>query len=226
MKKRIFIVLFLAFLVAFVNSHATDASFYYGTWLHARATKNAFFSMEMFHLFEDGSGYYSMRTVEDGAIESDPLDLIIEWETADAGIIIQFPSGFRKLYELQQGGILVENDSTVTRHFYKVFPLEKEEKTDAPKIIPGNLQDGYLLYPGQYIIGEDIPAGNYRFEYYEAPCDIFVHKDPESSAWSGYAAVSKNSPVFAKLNLPEGGRVDIGAFPVIIMKYKPLEIGE
>ena len=222
--KRLFCFAILFALFFCSASADTDISYYYGTWFHAMELNDNYFSYTLFHLFQDGTCYYTSRIIEDGKIDDD-FGQLFSWESVDDGIRIHFANGFRQ-FTLTEDGRLTDGQEFAPYVFKKIFPAEYVRRSDAPRIIPGNLQGGLLLDPGQYIIGTDLPAGDYRFEYYEAPVDIFVHKDPESAMWSAFASVTKNSTVFAKLNLPEGARLDIGAFPVIIMYAKPLNIGE
>ncbi len=223
MKKLITIFL-TALLCCTAASAENNAEYYYGTWFSAMELDGDYYAMKMFHLFEDGKCYYSSR-INDGDVDPDPLDMMTTWQPVENGVRIQFSAGYRE-YLLTEDGRLSDGEKSLPTRYKKIFPVPYKAPADAPKVVPGNLEGGFLLDPGQYIIGEDLPAGNYRFEYYNAPVDIFVRKDPEATMWSAFAAVSENSPVYAKLNLPEGGRLDVVAFPVIIMYAKPLAISQ
>lgn len=223
MKK--IISLFITIILCVSNAYAeSNYDYYTGTWLFSMELNDNYYSVELFHFFKDGTGYYFNRIIENNQLDENPIDLLITWKESENGIQVKFPLYIHNYY-LMNDGRLSDGAKALPQYFVKVYPVD-QKSADAPKIVPGNLQDGYLLYPGQYIIGEDIPAGDYRFEYYDAPTDIFVRKDPESALWNSFASVTNNSPVYAKLNLPDGGRIDIGAFPVIIMKSKPLNIGD
>jgi hypothetical protein len=206
---------------------------YIGSWANVSEAENSETILTVFRLFPDYSAAYLSQQFPKGKTTSG----IFTWEEIN-------DSSFRILNSKKKpiGEYYLVNKSRAEDKQRNVFVKISFESTsnDAPSVtavptpeatkeandVPGNLQDGLLLYPGQYIIGTDIPAGDYRFEYYKAPVDIFIHKDPNSAAWSGFASVTKNSQIFAKINLPEGGRLDVGAFPVIIMYAKPLDLGE
>ncbi len=230
MKRLVCAVVY--FLMLFLSVAAMADQTYLGSWANMHETENAGTVLTTFRLFPDHSAVYISQEFPDGEIVSGSFS----WEEIDSSafrIIGNKNEPLGEFYLLNKNRIEDKQKNVFVRISFEAVPEPAPVVTSTPsptaaaeKVVPGNLQDGFLLYPGQYIIGKDLPAGDYRFEYYEAPVDIFVHKDPDSSMWSGFASVTKNSPIFAKINLPEGGRLNVGAFPVIIMYAKPLNIGE
>ena len=230
MKRLVFAV--ASFLMLFLSLAAMADQPYLGSWANIHETDNAGTVLTAFRLSSDHSVVFISREFPDGETVSGSFN----WEeTGESAfrIIGNNNEPLGEYYLLNRNRIEDKQRNIFVKISFEATPDPTPAVTSTPSptvtadgAIPGNLQDGFLLYPGQYIIGKDLPAGDYRFEYYEAPVDIFIRKDPDSTMWSGFASVTKNSPIFAKINLPDGGRLDIGAFPVIIMYAKPLNIGE
>lgn len=223
MKK---VITFVMLFVMIICSSALADPDFIGAWATVRDLDNSVTEIVILRVFPNNKVYYSRQQFTENSIGEEEKHLYT-WEAEndqifqlinDAGDVIDRCGliGDRRL--LGRADMFARFD-----YYARETTVPDPDPTPAPL---DNLETGFLLDPGQYIVGVDLPAGDYRFEYYENTCDIFVHKNPDSSLWSAYASVSRKSPVYAKLNLPEGARLDINAYPVIIMYARPLNLGE
>lgn len=224
MKKIItFIFIFVMITLSASADYGPD---FVGAWSTLRDLDDKLSEIVTLRVFPDQKAFYSRSKFSEGEIFEEEKGIYTWEQTGDLSFKLFRDSG----EVIDEYGLLSEKRLLSTKSmFARVDFYARDTVTPEPAPTPvplNNLETGYLLDPGQYIVGEDLPAGNYRFEYYENPCDIFVHKNPDSALWSAYASVSKKSPVYAKLNLPKGARLDINAYPVIIMYAKSLNLGE
>lgn len=223
MKKVITLILIF---VMILSCTALAEPVFTGAWATVRDLDNSVTEIIIMRVFPDNTVYYSRQQFTERSVGEEEK-AIYSWELEEDNCFLLISDTGETIgrYSLINEKRLMSTDCMFARFdFYA-----RETQTPEPEPTPApldNLATGFLLDPGQYIVGVDLPAGDYRFEYYENPCDIFVHKNADSALWSAYASVSKKSPVYAKLNLPEGARLDIGAFPVVIMYAKPLNLGE
>lgn len=217
--KKIIILFLLIFMIPF-GVFAENTEYYIGTWEHiVGPLSDGTMFITIFNVFENHKAFYYSAEIDQNHIESSNSSMI-SWSLKDDRFILEFETGFGIYLKAKDEKTMISAGSF--GDLYHRIHGKSVNVPETQKEVSGNLEEGFLLDPGHYIIGEDIPAGNYKFEYYKAPTDIFFRDNPDDSMWSAYASVAKDHPVFAKLTLTEGGRLDIGAYPVIIMYAKPV----
>ena len=211
-------------IIVFASFSAVAEPAFIGAWAALREPADSASEISILRVFSDHKAYYSRQQFTEGSI-GEEIKGVYTWEQEEdfAFKLINEVGEEIGLYCLINDKRLMTKDDMFVRIDFYVRESQMPEPTAVPL---NNLETGFLLDPGQYTVGEDIPEGNYRFEYYQYPSDIFVHKDPNSALWSAYASLTDDSPIYAKLNLPEGSRLDVVGYPVIIMRAKPLNLGE
>ena len=216
-------VAILSFLVLFICVTAAaenvDESFYVGVWVYneRHATDNGE-TITVLHLTEDHKTYFLIQSFYDDGSPDSGRTAVKSWSAS--GNKIHVIIGENTYLDLQVKDQDTLQDAGIRKQdLYRRVSSNEYSNT-------GSIKSGLILDPGHYSIGIDIPAGDYRFEYYKKPADVFVYKDANSYMWSDYFSLEKESPVFAKINLSEGSRLDVVAYPVIIMHAKPLNLGE
>ena len=77
--------------------------------------------------------------------------------------------------------------------------------------INARMGDGFQLYPGQYIVGEDIPAGKYRVETVKSYGIVTVYKADGRLLLSEFlnATDPDDNAVIGKVALEDGMTVEI-----------------
>lgn len=214
-----FVLVTVATLAGTAVAENVDESFYVGVWVYnERHATNDGETTTVLHLTEDHKTYFLIQSFKDDGSPDSGRTAVKSWSAS--GNKIHVIIGENTYLDLQ-----VKDQDTLQDAGIRKQDLYHRVSGEAFSNAR-NLESGMILDPGHYSIGIDIPAGDYRFEYYQKPADVFVYNDANSFMWSDYFSLIKESPVFAKINLPEGARLDIVSYPVIIMRAKPLNLGE
>lgn len=204
------------------ESKSADDSKFIGLWVDTDYSSTSDYQyITAISVRKNGKAFFVSDRFYDFSSEPIPDNRVYIWK-ADGNKLSLISSDTGKvfwelyLFETDQRYLSFNEDGrNVNFEHVPHIPVNVENTTDEATA-------GTILYPGQYIIGTDIPAGDYRFEFYQYPSSIYLRKDPDSTLWSSYAEVTSKSPVYAKLSLHEGNRLDIVAFPLIIMEAKPV----
>lgn len=228
MRKRIIFITLLIVITGLLTSVSAqesvsaDNSVFLGLWVDTDYSLSSDYQyITAIAVRENGKAFFVSDRFYDFPYDLLPDNRIYLWEAEGNKLsLISSDTGkvFWELYlfETDQRYLSFNKDGrNVNFEHVPHIPVNVENTTDEATA-------GTILYPGQYIIGTDIPAGDYRFEFYQYPSSIFLRQDPDSTLWSSYAEVTSKSPVYAKLSLHEGNRLDIVAFPLFIMEAKPV----
>ena len=221
MKKLLCLLLAALILVpAGVLAEAKDPAFYAGAWV-STSDSEILRSVQVLFLHEDGSAYFLRLNVKKGEIEP-PTCQLRNWIVSDDGIVLAAADGSPIHYTLygdnalgQYHGVLF---SGYTR-FRNVDP--KEDEQAAPAAV-----ESFEVPAGEYIIGEDIPAGAYRIDYISWPGTVIVwpseaEKKAEYYSFTFNHAIKDSNPTIGKLKLEEGNVISVSTL-LMFSEYKGL----
>lgn len=119
MKKIILVVSMLVMFSSFsALAGSLDESPLYGTYMKATEYSDGQYSLTLFHLFSDHTGYYMSEWIQDGEMEGAHEEMISWMFTKEAKVQIALENG---IIELSMGnyGQLKEDDGFI---FTKVYP--------------------------------------------------------------------------------------------------------
>lgn len=181
--KRLF-VLILAIALVFSSSafsEAKDPSFFYGTWLSISTQPAGRYMIVAIHLSEGGAAYFTRQIFKDGE-QYENVQEIRSWvPTADGVSITAGDGGITDLTLFDDG--MLGNQKGRLRYGYTRF--EKQAENDVEHRIAGMDNDsllelftlaqnelfsrhaglaGVLITPGEYSVGDDLPAAKYRID--------------------------------------------------------------
>ena len=85
--------------------------------------------------------------------------------------------------------------------------------------------EGFTLYPGIYIVGEDIPAGKYRVEVVKKYGVLSVFNQENHYVFSEFLSLQdeEDTAVVGKLVLENGMRVEIDSTTFIFKPYMGIQ---
>ena len=111
--------------------------------------------------------------------------------------------------------------------------LEMQAQINSEILTRFNKIEGVLIEPGLYIVGEDIPEGNYYFEGVEGRFTTSIYTYPSLEKVGsfdriqevhgiGYSDYGESSPITGKFILKNGNAVQFVQGPAIIHVYQGL----
>ena len=117
-KIAVFAIIVALLLASVARAGGLDESPLYGTYMKATEYSDNEYSLTLFHLFSDHTGYYLSEWVADGKMEGAHEEMIVWMFTKEAKVQIALESG---TIELSMGnyGQLKDGDGFV---FTKVYP--------------------------------------------------------------------------------------------------------
>ncbi len=214
MKK---ILLFCLILITlFSVAIAEHYKGYCGTWFFERELKGPYYHFELFHFFEDGSGYYVSGIIDKGDID-DCLEVPIIWEQNDSGVRVLINKGYQN-YTLLDDGTLSDGGSFAPSVFCKL--------NSQPPYTAGS---GFTVPSGVYIAGEDFPAGTYRIEMEDESNTgvIVLYENMEDTkrafSYLHEYSMTKKTPVVGKMVIEPGNVLDVRNTIIILLPYEGLK---
>lgn len=116
MKKTLLILSIVFVFCCVASAETVDESFYIGTWVHFDFLRTGGFYVEMFHLAEDHSAYYLLRSVSPD-LKSDGRENIKTWSaigndlhvvTGNTSLDLFVTSDYRLAQKITGGYIIYE----------------------------------------------------------------------------------------------------------------------
>lgn len=208
MKKLFCVLLVFAFCFVPFQAFAHDESYFYGTWAEFHDTSDGGASLNIFKLTPDHNVFFLTQSfnsdeprfgrayVGSWSVSNDTITIKIGDNTSIKGYILGNGFFAEKVY----GGYIL---------YGKLPEYSENDATFGPVSLDMLSSGGVVVPAGRYTVGEDMPAGNYRFEMENAQAYIYIYKNSDSS----YAMQSFNidgaMPVYAKQPLAEGNILEI-----------------
>ena len=222
MKKLLCLFLALFFLPVYSFADSDDEGLFVGTWIHTEYLNDGTLQFIIIDLHDDHScvSIFGKGTGDDEKVPG--RSFIGTWSfKSDTAHVI---SGHNTSKDL----ILTDNGFVAEKMLgggYIVYsPIKKYDKNDATNgpVPLSMLETGVQIPTGTYIIGQDIPAGVYRFDmnkaassvkYYDSQTDVF----PDSSF-----SLNTRSTTYSRLSLADGGKLIIENASIILSYAKSL----
>ena len=221
MKKLFCVLLILALCYVPFQGLAHDESYFYGTWAEFHDTKDGGASLDIFKLTPDHKVFfltqsfnsdeprYGRSYVGSWSVSSDTITIKIGENLTIKGYILGNGFFAEKVY----GGYIL---------YGKLPEYAENDATYGPVSLDMLSSVGVVVPAGRYTVGEDIPAGNYRFEMENAQAYIYIYKSADSSYYSQSFNIDGATPIFAKQTLAEGNILEIKGRAVRISYAKSL----
>jgi hypothetical protein len=223
----------IVFLLAFfaLPAGSEDADIMTGIWIYQEPLNNDGVAIQLMDILPDQTVYYLTQWFFPDGTHNSGRQYVGKWtkykknqaqlKTGDNTLLnaVFYEDGHLEAKKSGNGGSKMV--------FYKFIAKSNEpEKSEnnnglmhtTEEPTRENIKTGVRLEPGEYYIGEDLPAGNYRFEFAGSTSYVYFRKNPDSSIWSERFDLDKDHQVYAKMKLTEGGRLDVSVNPVIIME--------
>lgn len=169
MKRLLSFLLILIFLP--IVSFADDESLYVGIWCHTHYQNDGTLIFRLLELRDDHTSVIVFGKADGDDSKVPGRSFIGTWKTTSKGIHVI--TGYNTTKDLQyENGCLFEYSALSKDYYYRVSP-ESKNTTDSRSIpeqtqpfndplFDQKLSEGILLPAGNYIVGVDLPAGDYR----------------------------------------------------------------
>lgn len=214
MKK--ILLLCLIMITLFSVAVADPFQGYCGTWFFERELKGPYYHFELFHFFDDGSGYYVSGIIDEGEID-DCLEAPISWEQSDSGIRVLINKGYLN-YILLDDGSLSDGGSFAPSVFSKL--------NGEPPYTAGS---GLTVPSGVYVAGEDFPAGTYRIELENEKNTgvVVLYENMEDTkrafSYLHEYSMTKSNSVVGKMVIEPGNVLDVRNTVIVLLPYEGLK---
>jgi hypothetical protein len=222
MKKLLCLLLAALILVpAGVLAEAKDPSFYAGAWVDT-CDSDILRSVQVLFLHEDGSAYFLRLNVKKGEIEP-PTCQLRNWIVSDDGIVLAAADGSPIHYTLYGDNALGQYHGLIFSGYTRF--RNADPKKDEQAALTEDFEP--LEVPiGEYIVGEDLPAGTYRIDYVNWPGIVMVwpseaEKKDEYYSFTFNQTINKNNKTIGKLKLEAGNVISVSS-AVLFSVYKGL----
>ena len=220
--KKLFVYLIIVFcLLCFSSAYAHDESYFYGTWVQFSDTDSGGASLCTFRLTPDHKAFYTAQNfranelgigrsfVGSWSVHNDTITIITGNNTKIEGYILE--NGF--LAEKVFGGYTL---------YGKAPEYSENDATYGPASLDMLNTTGVVVPAGRYTIGEDIPAGNYRFEMENAQAYVYIYKNEEATSALYTFGLNGAMPLYGRQPLEEGNILVIQGRAVRISYAKSL----
>lgn len=219
-KKVLFMLVFVLFSVP-LYAFAHDESYFYGTWAEFHDTSSGGASLTIFKLTPDHKVFFLTQSfntdearsgrsyVGTWSVYKDTISIKIGENTKIEGYILGNGFFAEKVY----GGYIL---------YGKLPEYSENDATYGPVSLDMLSSVGVVVPAGRYTVGEDIPAGNYRFEMENAQSYIYVYKNADASYYTYSFSIDGATPIYAKQPLAEGNILEIKGRAVRIFYARSL----
>jgi hypothetical protein len=235
MKKIMIAFAMIPLIFAFCHAESVNTAPYLGTWIEKKEGRAPDFTIEILHIAADHQAYFIHQAFNRGAATYS-VKKAGTWQESAEGIDVIFDENqFNNLslvYEVP-GLITVINKGTGAKKYFSADASDMlskmaEEKlknvpAPSPTLAPENpLPDGMRVPMGEYLIGEFIPAGNYRVTL--TGNDLAVIWVYKKGAYSGqyYSLVYSKGETVANVRLADGDTFKVEHATVILSEMKGL----
>lgn len=201
MKRAVLFAVMILFVFSFA-AQCEEEALYCGGWYMLIDSDDAI-GIKVIYLKEDHSAYYVYEILSENEIKGD--EHIGTWEVDENGIAsITFENGEKIGAKLKDDGNLWTNEGN---YLYSHSYVPSTSKND-PR--------GLRVPMGEYLIGEYIPAGNYRVTL--TGKDLAVVWVYKKGAFSGqyYSLVYKTGETVANIRLSDGDTFKVEHATVIL----------
>lgn len=219
--KRFFCLLLVLTLFPVVSFSDSDEGLYVGTWIHTEYLNDGTLQFIIIDLKDDHSAVTVFGNADGDNTKVPGRSFIGTWSQTKKGIHVVSGRNTSKDLFLTDDGRIAETNYGLTYVYYRVKQPELNDASSGPVSL-SMLETGVQIPTGTYIIGEDIPAGTYRFDmnksassvkYYDKKTDLFPSSDFD---------LNTRSETYARLTMEEGGKLIIENSSVVLSYARKL----
>lgn len=217
---------FLCFLVLFSLLYASalcdsDKGLYLGQWIHTEYNANGTLTFILIDLQEDGSAITVFGKADGDDSKVPGRSFLGSWvQTRDGITVISGHNTSKKLF-LTDNDFLAEKLYGSHSLYSRIIPYETNDATDGPVSL-SMLETGVQIPTGTYYIGEDIPAGTYRFDMNKTSAAVEYYETSNKILPSSDFTLDTRNKTYARLRLEEGGKLVIKNSSIILSYAKKL----
>ena len=212
MKKILIVlltVLISTILVIPASADIVPESFFPGVWVSVAPNGNGNGeSIFVLHLTDDHRAYFILQSIHDDDGSASGRAGVNTWSASGNRLTV-------KLGEYSKANLRVSDDGkTLYDTDLPAFVYYRAGDTAAS-------QDGITLTQGRYLVGRDIPAGNYTFERIGTnDADVFIYRDETSSLWMDFINLTKARTTYNNYTLTDGQIVRVEFGPLLLVENK------
>lgn len=218
---------FLCFMALFSLLFASalcdsDKSLYVGQWIHTEYTIDGTLTFILIDLQEDGSAITVFGKADGDDSKVPGRSFLGSWvQTRDGITVISGHNTSKKLF-LTDNDFLAESFYGSSYSLYsRISPYETNDAAKGPVSL-SMLETGVQIPTGTYYIGEDIPAGTYRFDMNKTSSTVEYYETSKSLFPSSDFSLDTRNKTYARLRLEEGGKLVIKNSSIILSYAKKL----
>ena len=208
MKKLFCVLISLVLLLAPFQAFAHDESYFYGTWAEFHDTKDGGSSLTIFKLTPDHKVFFLSQSF-DADEPSHGRSYVGTWAAFNDTISIKVGVNSTINGYILGNGFFAEKVYGGYILYGKLPEYSEDDATYGPASLDMLSSGGVVVPAGRYTVGEDIPAGNYRFEMENAQSYIYIYKNADSSYHMASFSIDGATPIYAKQPLAEGNILEI-----------------
>ena len=218
--KRLFCLLVLL-LFPFVSLADEFEPLYVGKWIHTEYDKSGDFHFIILDLQEDHTAICIFG-------ESDPEDFQVPgrsfigtWSPTSKGIHVVSGMNSSKDLSISDNDFLIEKYSGLVDLYSRIPEYDSNDASNGPVSL-SMLETGVQIPTGTYIIGDDIPAGIYRFDMNKLSSTVKYYDQKSSLFPSTLITLDARSKTYSRLPMEEGAKLIIEGSSVILSYSKSL----
>ena len=219
--KRFFCLLFVFVLFPLFSFSESDEGLYIGTWIHTEYLTNGTLQFIIIDLKNDYSAVTVFGNADGDDMKVPGRSFIGTWSPTKKGIHVVSGSNTSKDLFLTDDGRIAETNYGITVVYYRIKKPELNDASFGPVSL-SMLETGVQIPTGTYIIGEDIPAGTYRFDMNKSASSVEYYDNKKDLFPSSDFNLNTRSETYARLSMEEGGKLIIKNSSIILSYAKKL----
>ena len=216
----LFMVLVLFPVVSF--SDENDEGLFIGTWIHTEYLKDGTLQFIILDLHDDHSSVAVFGKADGDDSNVPGRSFIGTWSFNSDTVHVVTGHNTSKDLILTDNGFVGEK---MLGGGYMIYsPVQKYDKNDASigPVPLSMLETGVQIPTGTYIIGQDIPAGVYRFDMNKSAASVTYYNSASDVFSDSKFVLNTRSKTYARLTLSDGGKLIIENASIILSYAKSL----
>ena len=220
--KRFLSILLIFIIISFwvYASGNDDTGLFVGTWININSNTSGGLTYTILDLRQDGTAVCVLKNVHEDGTDFG-RNYMGSWKMNGDGIYIKSGNNTSMDAIMTDNGFLAEK----TYGGYIMYSRVKQYNTSDPEqglVSVAQLETGVRIPTGTYIIGEDIPAGTYRFEMRNTTSKVEYFDNKSSLFPSTSFDLNARSETYGRLSMAEGGVLKISISSIILSYARSL----
>lgn len=219
--RMLLILLIVVCSFSFPAMADDDDQLYIGQWITTWYDNDESLHFTIFDLQEDGDAICIFGTANNDPEKIKGRSYIGSWRRTYKGAHIKTGNYAETDVFLTDNDFLAEGPKGYYTVYSRIPEYDTNDTTNGPVSI-SFLETGVQIPTGTYVIGDDIPAGVYRFEMNKAMSYVEYYDNQSALLPSTDFTLSTRSTVYARLKLEDGGVLKITNSSIILSYAKSL----